>query len=77
MLQPEQLDLWILEELEQSTDLCDIEAPTPGPILDSAEGLQTLTDPSRALQAESSLQEALDLIDELLQANRTTDLLQA
>jgi len=77
MLQPEQLDPWILEELEQSTDLCDIEAPIPGPILDPAEGLQTLMGPSGDLQAESGLQDALDLIDELLQANRTTDSLRA
>jgi transposase InsO family protein len=77
MLQPEQLDPRILEELEQSTDLCDIEAPIPGPILDPAEGLQTLTDPSGDLQTESGPQEALDLIDELLQANRTTDSLRA
>jgi hypothetical protein len=75
ILQPEQLDPRILEELEQSTDFCNIEAPIPGPTLDPAEGLQILTDPSGDLQAESGLQEALDLIDELLQANRTTDLL--
>src|ERR1700730_6589192 len=56
LLCPEQLDPWILEEMQQFTDVYKI--GTPDPIL------------------ESGLESGLDLIDDLLQANCTTSLLQ-